>query len=289
MMVRRAFIVVTLSLVAACAAAQWPALVSGQGTLVRVVAPVAWPPDGGSFEVRVEVEEVSDLAAFEFRLAFDPAVLAFDGVRAGALVVSTGRSTTCSGADFFTPQRDVFAFNCRTLGSEPLAPAGAGVLAVATFHPISRGPSPLYLTGVRLIDSLGGEISYAVAQGSVTIAVGARTAAPTATPVSALTEPSVTPANATPAATALPGQQTVPLAAGCNQAVNTYSPGVSVETVAASVRPARILKSIWEPHGDLWLGYSPDYPYVNDLSHPAFRGSLFLCVRSPGQFVQPSG
>lgn len=256
---------------------------SGQDAVVRLVAPAVWPPDGGSFEVRVEVEGVEDLGAFEFNLAFDPAVLVFESVEGTTFLGSTGRSVDCPDADYFTPQLDVFSFGCSTVGAEPPGPSGAGVLATARVHPIGRGPSPLVLPEVKLTDTRGEEIAAVVQDGSIVIGRSAATPVPTPTPVGG----TVGPAPPTPTTTPGPGLELVPLPAGCSAAASTYPDGTPIEIIADSIRPAVVLEALWGQERGVWLGYSPQFAGVSDLAETGFLDVVFVCVSAPGDFVRP--
>jgi hypothetical protein len=277
----------------ALVSAAWQARsVAGQDAVVRVVAPATWPPDGGSFEVRVEAEGVAALAAFELKLAFDPSILVYEGVEAGPFLGSTGRSVSCLEPDFFTPQRDIFFFACSTVGPEPLGASEAGVLATVRFHPGGRGPSPLNLTGVKLMDSLGSEMPYTVVQGSIVIGRTAGTPVPTATPVGTCPEPhglTATPAAAASTPTLLPsGYEVQSFLPGCNLMTSTFADGAGVETIATAVAPSGILESLWSFREGDWLGYSPRYPEVSDLVEIDFAQTFFICASAPGQFLRPA-
>lgn len=256
---------------------------SAQEAVVRLVAPAVWHPDGGSFEVRVEVEGVEDLGAFEFNLAFDPAILAFEGVEASTFLGSTGRSVGCFGGGFVTPQRDIISFACGTLGAEPPGPSGAGVLATANFHPVGRGPSPLALAEVKLADTLGEGIAAVVEDGSMVVGRSAGTPVPTPTPVGGVAKP----ASATPTATPGPGLELVPLPAGCSGATSTYPDETPVEVIADSIRPPGTVEALWEHERGVWLGYSPTFPEASDLAEAGFLDVVFVCVSAPGEFVRP--
>jgi hypothetical protein len=251
--------------------AAWPATpASGQGAVVRVVAPAVWPLDGGNLEVRVEVEGVVDLAAFEFRLGFEPFVVAFEGVEASAFLSSTGRSVDCSGGELYTPQHDLFAFTCSGSNGELPGPSGAGVLATATFRPVDPGPSPLTLTGVKLSDTQGNEIPVVVRQGSVVVDRWAATPVPTATAV--------------PVA---PGMERVALVSGCNAVTSTYPSVTPIQTVVGGVVPAADLISAWKFELGAWLAYSPRFVAASDLTDTTFLDFLFICVAAPGSFERP--
>jgi hypothetical protein len=282
-----------LTLLLAVGLAGWPAIAaSEQQALVRVVAPAAWPPNGGSFEVRVEVEGATDLAAFELKLAFDPSFLVYEGVEAGPFLGSTGRSVSCLDPDFFTLQHDIFFFACSTMGPAPLGPSGAGVLATIRFRPGERGPSPLDLSSVKLTNTRGQPVPATVQGGSIVIATSAGTPVPTATPVGA--SPGRHGLTATPARTAStptplpPGYEVQPLLPGCNPVTSTYADDTGVETIAAAVAPSGILRSLWSFRAGAWLGYSPRYPEVSNLVETDFTQALFICVSTPSDFLRPA-
>jgi hypothetical protein len=37
-----------------------------------------------------------------------------------------------------------------------------------------------------------------------------------------------------------------------------------------------------------WLGFSPQYPEVSDLTEADLLDVLFVCVQDPGEFVRPA-
>jgi hypothetical protein len=290
---RRVIKACVLTLLLAVGLAGWPAvLASEQEALVRVVAPASWPPNGGSFEVRVEAEGVTDLAAFELKLAFDPSFLIYEGVEPGPFLGSTGRSVSCLDPDFFTLQRDIFFFACSTVGPEPPGPSGAGVLATVRFRPGERGPSPLDLSSVKLTNTRGQPVPATVQGSSIVIATSAGTPVPTATPVGA--SPGRHGVTATPAGAAStptpvpPGYEVQPLLPGCNLLTSTFADDTGVETIAAAVTPSGTLQSLWSFRAGAWLGYSPHYPEVSDLVEIDFAQALFICVSAPGDFLRPA-
>ena len=277
--------VATLSLVLAVALPAPQAVsVSAPGTVVSVVAPATWAPDGGSFEVRVEVREVAELGAFELKLAFDPVVLAFDAVEAGAFLGSTGRSVGCSKADFFTPQYDIFAFACTTDGQEPPGPSGGGVLATARFHPVGRGPSPMHLSSVSLLDILGREIAASVEHSTVTVGRSAGAPAPIATPAGPREPPSGPTLSPSPSP---PGYEILPLGVGCTSVVSTYPDATPIGQIAGGVSPDGILAALWQFEAGIWQGYSPQFRAVSDLTETGSGDTLFACVTAAGRLLRP--
>jgi len=101
----------------------------------------------------------------------------------------------------------------------------------------------------------------------------APTAVPTQTPQ---------PTSQPPAAT-----ETVPLIAGCSPVVWTGVHGTPIGTVAGAVSPAGSLVALWAFDAGLWLGYSPQFPEVSDLTQMNRLDVAFVCMNVPGTFTRP--
>jgi hypothetical protein len=143
------------------------------------------------FTVDVRVDNVINLGAYQFSIAFDPAIVSFASVANGPFLGSTGRTVDCQ-----TPivRASYVQFACSTRGAEPPGPSGSGVLATVTFHAVGAGTSALDLLDALLLTPAAARIPVAsIIDGSVTVMAG-----PSPTP-------SVSP---TPTATLLPGTPT---------------------------------------------------------------------------------
>lgn len=105
-----------------------------------------------------------------------------------------------------------------------------------------------------------------------------RIAAPTAIPTQA-PQPTSAPS---PGAT-----ETVPLIAGCSPVVWTGVHGTPIGTVASAVSPAGSLVALWAFDAGLWLGYSPQFPEVSDLTQMNRLDVVFVCTNAPGTFTRP--
>ena len=268
---------------------------AGQTASVVAVAPSSWPVDGGPFQVNVEVSGVSNLAAFQFAIGFNPAVLQFVGVQEGPFLGSTGRDVLCPPLNLDIEKGELF-YGCASLGDQA-GPSGSGLLATITFAPVATGISDLPLSRVELGDPEGGRID-STASGACIVIVrpgGGPTSCPSATatprpgaPTPTPTGPTPTPTGPTPTPTPLPpGFEAVALAAGCNALASTYPDHTPVQTIASSVGPAGILTSLWEFEQGAWLGYSPQFPEVSDLTEKDFLDVVFICVTGPGSFARP--
>jgi general secretion pathway protein D len=132
---------------------------------------------GERFDVDVLVEDVSDLAGFQFELRFDPAVLT-------AVAVSSGN---LFGVDTFpiddTMGTDLISFAEVSLAFGGVDIVGQSLLATVSFDAAAKGTSALSLGNVVFADSLGDEIPD----------IAARNATATVTPAMAVAEPALLP------------------------------------------------------------------------------------------------
>ena len=109
------------------------------------------------------------------------------------------------------------------------------------------------------------------------------TATPTVTetPGAATETPTVTPTGAPG------GVETVPIIAGCNPLAWTGTDATPIATVASAVAPSGILVALWEFEGGVWMGYSPQFPDVSDLTQKNRLDVVFVCVSAAGTFSRP--
>jgi hypothetical protein len=102
---------------------------------------------GEDFEVNIAVDNVTNLAAFQFMLEYDSSVIEYVSVEESPFLGSSGREVMCP--DPWT-EPGVLGFSCSTLGP-PVSvggvagPDGSGVVATITFSPIGGGETPLNL------------------------------------------------------------------------------------------------------------------------------------------------
>jgi hypothetical protein len=124
-----------------------------QGNQARMSAE---PPEeslkegGPEFKVNIVVDNVTNLAAFQFSLSYDPSIIQYVGVKEGSFLGSTGREPQCTEPRIEAGQPEKLSFNCSTLGPPvslkgTAGPDGSGVLAEITFSPVGGGTTPLDL------------------------------------------------------------------------------------------------------------------------------------------------
>jgi hypothetical protein len=137
---------------------------------VRVLGPTAVVPAGQSFTVTIAVENAQNLGAFEFKYHFTPAVVsatAYD-IQLSSLLGSTGRTTGDLRLASAPGQPGVPLFGAYSYGA-PSGPTGNGVLATVTMTAVAPGTSQLSLSGLKVTDVAGAEVTALTTAGSVTV------------------------------------------------------------------------------------------------------------------------
>jgi general secretion pathway protein D len=134
---------------------------------ILIEPPLSTTPAGGAISVAVRVTGVTDLYAYQFNLSFNPAVLSTMGVREGAFLSGVGPT-------FFFPGTADNLSGTVTLTAGSLegpvpGVTGSGSLATIQFTGVGLGASPVTLSNVVLLDSMGRDIATIIQNGSVTV------------------------------------------------------------------------------------------------------------------------
>jgi len=162
------------------------------------------------------------LAAFQFTIEYDAAVVEVDSVEQGPHLNSTGRSFQCLP---LLREPGAMTFGCLSTGESPPGAQGTLTLASVQLNPVSNGLSPLVLSA-EVAGPLGDSADVEVGGGAVRVSGGSgATRSPTrsnATPTAPLVS--------TPPPTALPGTTT---SEGPTATVASQTPG----TPAGTSRP----------------------------------------------------
>ncbi len=122
---------------------------------------------GQSFSLDVSITDILDLYAFQFDLAFDPAILAAGSITEGSFL-PTG------GATFFIPGAidntgGTITFTADTLLSPIPGVNGDGTIAIVSFQALALGSSAITLSNVILLDSQSAEITASLTDGTVNV------------------------------------------------------------------------------------------------------------------------
>jgi hypothetical protein len=135
---------------------------------------------GPDFTVNILAEDVTNLAAFQFALSYDPSIIKYVDVKGGDFLGSSGRQPQCLQPMVVQGQPETLKFNCVTLGP-PVSvngtpgPDGSGVLAEVTFAPLGGGKTSLELTDTILvaaeIDAQGRPVQIDTAVGNASLEV----------------------------------------------------------------------------------------------------------------------
>lgn len=115
----------------------------GPGPVIRVSPSFQNVAVGGSVEVDIVVENAPTFAAYEFHLAFDPAVLGFVSVTLGGEILEdAGRNSLCLGPEPEDLENAIVSYACASTGGTG-GPFGSGVLARVTFQALCPGGTEL--------------------------------------------------------------------------------------------------------------------------------------------------
>jgi len=111
-------------------------------------------------DIAINVEQVTDLASFQFTLAFDPAVFKPLAVRKTLFLGQTGREIVCGEPKI---EDAAVQLACVTLRDKPAGVDGSGTIATVTLKPAAKGVSDLTLSNAKLARPDGTEIPSIVA------------------------------------------------------------------------------------------------------------------------------
>jgi hypothetical protein len=140
--------------------------------ILSIQPPQAAEPPGGKFSLDVDIQEATDVFAFQFDLTLAPDILEATGVTEGSFLSSAGRNTFfipgTIGFRFTTSEGTIRGVADTLLGSGPGA-SGDGTLAIVNFTVIGTGTSDVALSNVQLLDSSLHTIASTTAPSTVTI------------------------------------------------------------------------------------------------------------------------
>jgi hypothetical protein len=278
---------------------------SGQGPTVSIGGvPGSVAAGGAAFNVQISIAGVTNLAAYEWQLSFDPnvvaAVVSSESPKDGTFLGSTGRSVFCPSTVL---DAGSVRFGCATSGSAG-GPNGGDLLSTVAFQPVGNGAPNIHLVCAGLADPFGNDMPASNVPACVSPVTPTPTLGPGETPAPSETPgpgetptPTSTPGGA-PAATATPagpvptptplppGMEAVSLVAGCTPVASTYADATPIGTIADAVGPAGNLISLWMFDVGTWRAYSPQFPEVSDLTEADFLDVVFVCVAAPGALVR---
>jgi len=147
-------------LIAAASLASAPDNTSAaEGTTVSLLPSSQNVDLGDTFTVDVAVDNATNLAAYEFRIKYDPNILRIEDITETDFLRSTGRGVTCPpiGDEAARTTTDAW-FGCYTDNKNSLPPVGgSGVLAHIRFSAIGPGLTYLTFVKVELADDLAND------------------------------------------------------------------------------------------------------------------------------------
>jgi hypothetical protein len=146
--------------IAAASAARAPDdTLAAQGATVSILPNSQNVQSGDTFTIDVAAENVTNLAAFEFTISFDPNILSVGSIQESGFLGSTGRDVWCEGPftepPYVSPGNVKFGCGTPKGASTTALPSGSAVLATVTFVAIGEGVSPLTFGPVSMTNNLG--------------------------------------------------------------------------------------------------------------------------------------
>jgi hypothetical protein len=129
--------------------------------VVRVVTPSdSVTKSNNRVEVSINVENVTNLAGFQFVLTVDPAVFKTLAASKTRFIGLTDRAIACGDP---TIEAAAVRLACVTLGEKPAGVDGSGTIATVTLQPLAEGASDIVLARVKLVHPDGTELPSTVA------------------------------------------------------------------------------------------------------------------------------
>ena len=157
------------ALVLFCATAGWGAAhAAQQGTAtIRAVPPSSSVAKSDkTVDVKIDVENVSNLGGFQFVLVVDSSVLKPTGALKTAFLGQTGREIYCPDP---TIEDAAIRFACVTLREQPAGVDGSGTIANVSFKPVAKGATDLTLKEVQLVHPDGTVIASTAVDGRISV------------------------------------------------------------------------------------------------------------------------
>lgn len=125
------------------------------------------PLSGGTFTMDIVAQDVTNLAAYQVELTYNPAIVHVTAVTPGPFLGSTGRTVSPVGPNIDNGAGRA-VFGAFTFGTAP-GVNGTGVLATITFQPRARGTSALHLQNLLVADPSGNPLSATTEDGQVEV------------------------------------------------------------------------------------------------------------------------
>ncbi len=127
-------------------------------------------PSTVTVNINVNIENVTDLGAFEFKLSYNSdvvRVLQVDDVQLGDFIKNTDRTVAKVGPNI-DDNGGILSFGGYTFGDKP-GPNGDGVLAAITFTAQNVGVSDLDLTDIQVTDTNGNALFIEAHDGEIVV------------------------------------------------------------------------------------------------------------------------
>ena len=132
---------------------------------------------GQSLSLDITVSDITDLYAFQFDLAFNPAFISTVSIAEGAFLLSVGTTAFIDGV--IDNVGGTISSTAGTLVGEISGASGSGILASITFQADALGTSNIALSNVIFQDSNLVDITPTITQGGAITVIPANVPEPT--------------------------------------------------------------------------------------------------------------
>jgi hypothetical protein len=122
--------------------------------------------NGATVSLDIYAGDVANLLGYQFDLAYDPAILEFQGMADGTFLSDNGNYQVYC-IDYKQSAGTVKNIICAKLGAGGLD--GTGLLKTMTFKAIASGQTDITLSNAKLADSKANDIKFTVANGKVVV------------------------------------------------------------------------------------------------------------------------
>lgn len=143
------------------------ALPADAAAIISVTPATLTALPGQNFALDVSITGAADLYAFQFDLAFDPAILSASSIIEGALLPSGGTTSFTAGA--IDNGTGTVTFTANSLIGDISGVSADGILATINFQALDFGTSAVTLSNWMLLDSTFTDIAATGMDGSVTV------------------------------------------------------------------------------------------------------------------------
>jgi PKD repeat protein len=127
-------------------------------------------PQGSNLIIDIQVADVSELFTWQLNMTWDASIMNVSSVTEGDFLKAglVNKPTSFTGAGYVNQTAGYVFIGCTILGADWKGTSGSGTLATFNFTVFGKGESDLTLSNIKLLNVLGGLLSYTKTDGFFT-------------------------------------------------------------------------------------------------------------------------